>query len=48
MINLQDKNYTPTLDESDAYIQNPIFLPFCSEIKTAYQCSENIEYSSCS
>ena len=48
MINLQDKNYTPTLDESDAYIQNPIFLPFCSEIKTAYQCSEIIEYSSCS
>lgn len=48
MINLQDKNYTPTLDELNAYIQNPIFLPFCSEIKTAYQCSENIEYSSCS
>ncbi len=48
MINLQDKNYTPTLDELNAYIQNPIFLPFCSEIKTAYQCSEKIEYSSCS
>lgn len=48
MINLQDKNFAPTLDEISEYVNNPVFMQFCSEIKTVYQCNEKIEYSSCS
>lgn len=48
MINLQDKKNRPTLDEVAQYIQNPVFIQFCSEIKETYQCSETLEFSSCS
>lgn len=48
MIDLQDKTYCPTLDEIGAYVNNPVWDQFCSEIKTAYACSEKIEYSACS
>lgn len=48
MINLQDKKNRPTLDEVAQYIQNPIFISFCLEIKETYQCSEALEFSSCS
>lgn len=48
MINLQDKNFAPTLEEISEYVRNPVFMQFCSEIKTDYQCNEKIEYSSCS
>ena len=48
MIDLRDKNTPPTLEEIGAYVQNPVFTVFCSAIKTAYQCGETIEFSSCS
>jgi len=48
MIDLQDKNYCPALEEIGGYIHNPIFIQFCSEIKDKYKCSEKIEFSSCS
>lgn len=48
MTNLQDKNIRPTLEEIADYIQNPLFLQFCSQIKTLYSCPELIEYSCCS
>ena len=48
MIDLQDKNYGPAMEELEEYVGNPVFLQFCSEIKAAYQCKEKIEYSSCS
>jgi len=48
MIDLQDKNNCPTLEEIGGYIRNPLFMQFCSQIKSRYQCNEKIEYSACS
>lgn len=48
MIDLQDKNNHPTIEEISEYVQNPVFMQFCTEIKNTYKCSEKIEYSSCS
>ena len=48
MIDLQDKSTCPTLEEIGEYVRNPVFMLLCSEIKDTYQCSEKIEYSSCS
>lgn len=48
MIDLQNKNIRPSLDEIAAFVGNPLFLTFCSQIKTLYACAEQIEYSSCS
>ncbi|MDE6890397.1 MAG: DUF3788 domain-containing protein [Lachnospiraceae bacterium] len=48
MINLQSRDYCPLLNEIEAYVKNPLFSQFCSEIKEKYKISEKIEYSSCS
>lgn len=48
MIDLQDKQYCPDLEEIEDYIQNPVFHAFCTEIKEVYKCNELIEYSACS
>ena len=48
MIDLQERCYCPTLEEIDAYIKNPLFQKFCLEIKSKYNITEKIEYSSCS
>lgn len=48
MLDLQDKNYCPTLEEIGQYVRNPVFSQFCSEVKNIYQCREKIEFSSCS
>lgn len=48
MIDLQNKSTCPTLEEISDYVRNPVFMLLCSEIKDTYQCSEKIEYSSCS
>lgn len=48
MIDIQDKNYCPAIREISEYVRNPVFMEFCSEIKDIYQCTEKIEYSSCS
>ncbi|MCI9598050.1 MAG: DUF3788 domain-containing protein [Firmicutes bacterium] len=48
MIDLQNKNTCPTLEEIGQYVNNPIFMEFCSEIKETYKCGEKIEFSSCS
>lgn len=48
MIDLQDKNNCPTLEEIGEYVRNPVFIQFCSEIMDTYKCHETIEYSSCS
>ena len=48
MIRLQDRSYAPALNEISAYVQNPVFQQFCSDIKETYNCKEKIEYSSCS
>lgn len=48
MIDLQDKNNCPALEEISEYVRNPVFTQFCSEMKNTYHCKEKIEYSSCS
>lgn len=48
MIDLEDRNYCPGIEEIDEYVRNPVFMDFCSEIRNAYKCSEKIEYSGCS
>lgn len=48
MLDLQNKQYRPTLEEIGQYVGNPLLMQFCTELKTEYQCSEAIEYSACS
>lgn len=48
MIDLQDKNICPAIEEIGEYVRNPVFTLFCAEIKDTYKCNEKIEYSSCS
>ena len=36
------------MEQISEVVRNPVFMVFCSEIKGTYQCSEKIEYSSCS
>lgn len=48
MVNLQDKDFQPSLEEICSYVRNPVFEQFCTEIKENYRCTEKIEFSSCS
>lgn len=48
MIDLQNKDYCPLLEEIGAHIRNPVFPQFCTELSETYSCKEKIEYSSCS
>ncbi len=48
MIDLKDKNQCPVLEEIGEYVGNPVFMQFCVEVKETYNCSEKMEYSSCS
>lgn len=48
MIDLQDRNHCPALEEIGEYVRNPVFMQFSSEIRSAYHCKEKIEYSGCS
>ena len=47
MIDIHNKNYIPALEEMVEYINNPVFLLFCNDVKTKYNCKEQIEFSSC-
>lgn len=47
-IDIYNREYCPVLEELGNYIRNPVFMQFCSEIKTKYHCKEKIEFSSCS
>lgn len=48
MIDIQNREYCPVLEEIGNYVNNPVFLEFCSEMKEKYHCKEKIEFSSCS
>ena len=48
MIDLQDKEYCPTLEEVGEYVRNGVFGKFCCAVKETYKAKENIEFSSCS
>lgn len=40
MTNLQDNSIRPTIEELAEYINNPLFLQFCSQIKALYACPD--------
>lgn len=48
MMDLQDRSVCPTMEEVGEVVGNPAFGRFCAQIRDTYQCSERIEYSSCS
>lgn len=48
MIDMQNQEEIPILEDFEAYIRNPVFMQFCSEIKKKYRCNEKIEFSRCS
>lgn len=48
MTGLLDRSSCPSLEEFGANIGNPVFMHFCAQIKERFQCSEKIDYSSCS
>lgn len=48
MTNLTDQYSCPTLEEIVEYVNNPVFMQFCTQIEETYQCTEKIEFSSCS
>lgn len=45
---MQDRGRCPTIEEMGAYVGNPVFLQFCTEMKLKYSCAEKIEFSACS
>lgn len=48
MIDLQNKDHCPTIEEVGGYVRNPVFSQFCAELMETYACREKIEYSKCS
>lgn len=48
MIDIKNQEEIPVLEDFAAYIRNPVFMQFCSEIKKKYRCNEKIEFSRCS
>lgn len=40
MIDLQNRQICPTLEEIGAYIRNPLFQKLCSRLHTDYSCKE--------
>lgn len=48
MIDIQNKTYCPALEEIGEYVNNPVFMQFCMDIKNRLNCREKIEFSSCS
>lgn len=48
MIDIQEQEHCPTLEEMSAYVRNPVFDEFCSEISGKYHIKEKMEFSKCS
>lgn len=48
MIDIRDRSHIPSLEEIGEYIQNSLFMEFCSRIKAGYNAKEQIAFSSCS
>lgn len=48
MIDIQDMNYCPTLEEIGDFIQNPLFHNLCEKLETEYRGKCKIEFSKCS
>ncbi len=47
MINLQDRNHIPTMEEMADYIRNPLFESLCTELETGYGARGTFEFSKC-
>ncbi len=47
-MDMQDKTIRPDLEDIGTWVRNPVFMDLCTEIMTAYQCKEQIEFSMCS
>lgn len=47
-MDIKDRSVRPTLEEMGAYVRNPLFLTFCSEMTRAHGCREAVEFSACS
>ena len=48
MIDIRNKNYSPSLDEIVEYIRNPVFLELCEDVKIKFNAKEQLDFSSCS
>ncbi len=48
MVDIKDKEYCPILEDIGGFINNAVFLQFCTEIRAKYNSKEKIEFSSCS
>lgn len=48
LIDLQNYDYCPTLEELGEYVGNPVFGEFCKEIQETYKTESRMEYSKCS
>lgn len=48
MINIQNRDYVPSLEEIEEYIHNSLFTELCNNIKLKYNCKEQIDFSFCS
>lgn len=48
MIDLQNGEYCPSLDEVGKYVRNPVFRQFCTELEDAYQTEAKMDFSKCS
>lgn len=47
MIDIQDINYTPSIEEINEYVRNDSFKTFCNEMDTVYEANCKIEFSRC-
>ncbi len=47
MIDPQNREICPTLEEIGAYIRNPLFQNLCGRLQKDYRCREKIEFSAC-
>lgn len=47
MINIQDRNHVPTMEEMEEYIRNPLFAALCTELETEYGIQGKFEFSKC-
>lgn len=48
MIDLQDRNNTPSMEDLDEYIHNPLFGTLCRTVQEKYQALAVPEFSRCS
>lgn len=48
MIDIEDFNYSPTIDEISEFVRNPLFDDLCQKMMVTYKANCKIEFSKCS